>query len=333
MSDFKVLSYTPQIHESLKQFMMIQYPNRSKEYISWWLTNVKNGGKYLWDKTYIILDGSEVVGCMTANKGEIYEGELRPIFYEANTIINPNYRSRGLGKQLYKILGTHPDRCTIGMTDIAFQIQKNLFKNNTILNPILVYSTINMYAFKDILRKLFCSRREFIGNSYPNTIKLGKITFIAINKFDEIDSIPPNGLWMHENREIPRTSTFLKHRFDDIWMADSYKRYMIHDDNKLIGYVVYRVGKLYGINMMIIVDYRCCDLMYESLVFKVANKLAKANKLGFSLCLTSRKYGILSFFPLRIKLFKKISGISGPLIKDGNVLFTSGDSDIDFVYY
>ena len=332
MSQLEVLSYTPEIHESLKRFMISQYPNRSPEYIKWWLNDIRSGDKSMWNKVHIVRQDREIVGCMTAKESYIFDNGLKQIFFEANTIIEPNHRNRGIGKLLYQKLGSHSNRCTIGMTKLSYQIQKKKFIN-TLLDPILVYVIANIYAPFGIIKKFLHVNNSNKIAIFPKEIKYKSCSFCKINSFDNFKDTPNDGLWMHEQIEIPRTTEFLKHRFDDIWRASEYQRYMIEDRCEIVGYAVYRKARIYGLDIITIVDYRCCDPKYETLIFKVANKLAKINRIGFCICLTSRKYSLLSLLPLRIRTPKKIMGVAGTDISSGNILFTAADSDLDFVYY
>lgn len=64
-------------------------------------------------------------------------------------------------------------------------------------------------------------------------------------------------------------------------------------------------------------------------------KLARLNKIGAVITLTSRNYALISFQPLTIKMSKKLYTATGDpeMWEDTNILITSADSDLDFVYY
>lgn len=82
-----------------------------------------------------------------------------------------------------------------------------------------------------------------------------------------------------------------------------------------------------------IVDYRCKEVADESYLFIVANRLAKQHRFGFSICLTSRLYSFISCKTMRIRTPKCIKVMSNYGIFTSDILFTSADSDLDFVYY
>lgn len=91
---------------------------------------------------------------------------------------------------------------------------------------------------------------------------------------------------------------------------------------------------MYGVEFISIVDFRCKDLELERCVTKVANIIARNNKIGFTFCMSSRLHSLLRFAPLTIRLPKKIKNVTViEKIKDKNILFTSADSNLDFVYY
>lgn len=64
-------------------------------------------------------------------------------------------------------------------------------------------------------------------------------------------------------------------------------------------------------------------------------KLAKMNKIGIVITLTSRNYSWISCNPLTIKMKKKLHTATGDpkMMRNENILITSADSDLDFVYY
>lgn len=335
MNNIKIIPYSPHVHELLRQFMQTQYPNRSKEYISWWLDNIKNYDCNTQQKTKIAIIDDVIVGCTTINEGHAFiDGIKTKLFYEANTIISPDHRGLGIGKLLYNELSKEEYRCTIGMTNIAYAIESKLFNNKLELNPIRVYATVNWHVIKT-----FISRQPHNQDFYSPDIFYchnKKIKFRKFNTFNDITNIVTHcNRWQNDNKctEIIRDESFFNARFINIWRGWEYQKYIIETDNTDVGYVVYRKGRIYGIDIVAIVDYRCIDMKYEYSIFTGANTLAKLNSIGFSLCLTSREYRNISLFPIRLKLPKKIKGLATSKMKYKDILFTSADSDLDFVYY
>lgn len=331
MNNLKIVSYTPNIHKLLLQFMITQYPNRSKEYISWWLNNIKNYDHDTQQKTKIAIIGDVIVGCTTVNEGFAYiDGSKTKLFYEANTIVCPDFRGLGIGKLLYNEISKEEFRCTIGMTKAAYAIESKLFKNNLELTPIRVYITVNWHIFNTLITRKLHSQ-DLISPDYFHCNN--KTRFRKFEAFSAIANIIKHCQNNDNCTEINRDESFFNTRFVNIWREEAYKKYIIEINNTDVGYVIYRKGRIYGVDFVAIVDYRCIDKKFESSIFKGANTLAKLNAIGFSLCLTSRCYCNISLSPIRFKLPKKIKGLATSNIKYKDILFTSADSDLDFVYY
>ena len=331
MNEFKILTYTPEIYDTLRCFMINQYPHRSREYITWWLNVLQNSSDDIWRKTLIIMHNNKIVACMTSKKSSyVYKAKVYDFFYEANTIVCSSMRGRGIGNILYSYLEQFDDRCTIGMTNLAYNIQSSKLKQSISLDPIRVYITINKNIFKYVANIVKQSKDYNLIT--PKAFKKKGVDFVYINDFSEI-VIPDKGKWNDDDVEISRDLKYLEDRFELIWKNTEYVKYCLKKDGRQIGYVVYRKAKLYGLNIIAIVDYRCITKDDEKHVFNGANYIAKINGVGLSICLSSRKYRILSLRPLTIRTPKIIKGLAGLKLKTPHILFTSADSDLDFVYY
>lgn len=332
MNNIKIISYTPDIHNLLLQFMIEQYPYRSKEYISWWLNNIKSYDYGTQQKTKVAVIGDVIVGCTTFNECCAYvDGSKTKLYYEANTIVCPKFRGCGIGKLLYNEIAKEEHRCTIGMTKAAYTIESRLFKDKLELNPIRVYITANWH----FLRSFITRKSYHQGLISPDFFycKNKKIKFRKFKAFDDIRNIIEKSRSNNKCTEIDRDESFFNVRFINIWRENAYKKYIIEINNTEVGYVIYRKGRIYGVDIVAIVDYRCINQKFEPYIFKGANTLAKLNSIGFSICLTSRDYMNISLFPIRLKLPKRIKGLATSKMKYKNILFTSADSDLDFVYY
>ena len=331
MNNLTIIPYSPQLHDKLRDFMFAQYPGRSKEYILWWLNCIKQNNSNVWEKQNIVICDDDIVGCMTLMPHNIIvDGKNMEIYFEANTIVSPARRGLGVGKMLYEKLAGNKNRCTIGMTNIAYEIQSSQFNDNVNLDPVKVYLTINKWLPLAIYNRILKRKNSKID--YPQNIKLRSLTYVKFNSFEEIP-FPENGKWSSDSIEVGRDKKWLECRFNKIWRASTYAKYLIKQSNECVGYVILRKSNMYGFDHIAIVDYRCTHIDIEKSVFSVANHIAKNNHIGFTMCLTSRYYGMLGLYPLRIMLPKKIKGLAGPEIKEGKIFFTSADSDLDFVYY
>ena len=100
-------------------------------------------------------------------------------------------------------------------------------------------------------------------------------------------------------------------------------------------YFVVRLAYYKGFNIISLVDFRYKKKDYMNNIDKAVSTIAKMNRIGFSLTLTSLKKQFLSFFPIILRTNKKIYGGTTLPGEEGecSMLITSADSDLDFVYY
>ena len=156
-------------------------------------------------------------------------------------------------------------------------------------------------------------------------------------KVDDVEKtdIPENGYWMDDTVEFVRDRSFLKNRFFNMYRKDEYHMYNYLIDGITKGYLVVRKTRLSGIDMLSLVDFRCSRSIYERRMMLAVVKLAKMNKIGIVITLTSRNYSWISCNPLTIKMKKKLHTATGDpkMMRNENILITSADSDLDFVYY
>ncbi len=95
---------------------------------------------------FFIKDKGEIIACTTAdwNKIKIYSKEQN-FYWEGNTIISKNYRSKGVGRMIYKQMGTFLERCTIGFTEAAYKIQPRAIPHSKSVSPVFVYLSVNRF--------------------------------------------------------------------------------------------------------------------------------------------------------------------------------------------
>lgn len=326
-----ISTYTPQLHKSLLSFLTSQYENRSSEYLDWWLSNLDKGGADVWSTTFIAYYDNRIVACCTSNPFMLKIGDqVCPMFYESNTIVSPEVRGCGIGKILYSEIIKHKNRITIGLTKSAYVIQTQKLNGNYPILNVRVYVSANWYSLRSIINK-FLNRTHNIV--FPKKIKVAGCSFTIVENAKDLSGFPEDGIWLNDNVELIRSKEWLISRFIDIYRKD-YSIYTIHKNEQLAGYAVFRKGRIYGVEFISIVDFRCKDTGLERVVTKAANRIAKINKIGFTFCMSSRLHSLIRFLPLTIRLPKKIKNVTVvDKIKDENILFTSADSNLDFVYY
>ena len=102
---------------------------------------------------FFIKDKGEIIACTNAdwNKIKIYSKEQN-FYWEGNTIIQ-NYRSKGVGRMIYKQMGTFLERCTIGFTEAAYKIQPRAIPHSKSVSPVFVYLSVNRFFLNSLYRK------------------------------------------------------------------------------------------------------------------------------------------------------------------------------------
>ena len=117
-----------------------------------------------------------------------------------------------------------------------------------------------------------------------------------------------------------------------------YKKYVVYEGylcRNLVCYFVVRVAHYKGFDVVSLVDFRYRKEDYVNSIHKAVSEIAKMNRIGFYLTLSSLKRKVLDFFPIILRTSKKLyGGTTIPHInKECSLLITSADSDLDFVYY
>ena len=110
---------------------------------------------------FFIKDKGEINACTNAewNKIKIYSKEQN-FYWEGNTIISKNYRSKGVGRMIYKQMGTFLERCTIGFTEAAYKIQPRAIPHSKSVSPVFVYLSVNRFFLNSLYRKWKHYRRQ-----------------------------------------------------------------------------------------------------------------------------------------------------------------------------
>lgn len=336
--NIRTINYTKEWHDRLLAYMQSVFPYRNSEYLNWWITNIDNAGAECWDKCLLILENDNIIiGCTTVNITSIVnQNIIESFFCRGNTIISPDQRGRGISKEIYNRVNSYNNWISVGITDIAWKIQPKYVKSFTPLRPINVYIGLNRQIITQLLKKIFHMSNSSLSDvSFPLQLMInGNDEIRRIRNVSEME-IPINGHWTEDDIELVRDGVFFKKRFFDIYCAQRYGIYEYLSKGKSIGYVILRKTVYKGLDMVSLVDYRFCSRKDELKAFKVASKIARLNHIGLVIALSSRDYGNI-LMPIIIKMKKKLNCATGYKEysdKLNNALFTSADSDLDFVYY
>lgn len=332
--NIKSINYNPGWHEQLLDYMQSVYPHRDRLYLNWWLSNIDNSGKDCWVKCVLIIDDKELIGCTTVNKVFVdCEGTIENIYSRGNTIISPSQRGKGISKLIYSEVNSYNNWFSFGITDIAWKIQPKYVNNFTPIRPINVYVVINSGILRQLLKKMFRSRtRQCL---FPDSLPMNK--YESLTKISDAAQLeyPQNGKWTSDSMEFVRDEDFIRKRFFDIYCSERYAIYQYISNDRSIGYVVLRTTRYKVLDMMSLVDYRFYSSKDELKAFKVASKIASINKIGLVIAQSSRNYGF-KLSPCIIRMKKKLNcaiGMKDRVSQFNDMLITSADSDLDFVYY
>ena len=328
----QTIQYSPQLHTQLLGYMRKVYPYRDVEFLEWWMSHIDSGKESDWQKCFVVTEGEEIIGCTTAIPCElIRDGKKTNFFLRGNTIISPEKRGKGISKSLYDKVNSYNDWLSIGITDIAWKIQPKYVRNFTPIQPINVYVAANGWLLPELVGRLL--KRKPSALDFPGQIRMPHDeTFVLIKDIKELD-FPENGRWTTDHIELARDEAYMQKRYFDVYCAERYAIYRYEKQGKTSGFVVLRRMVYGGFVMVCVVDYRFEDGNDERKAFRLAQKVARRNRVGLVFVMSSRKYRFLGF-PFMITTPKKLNCATGNKEIDfKDMLFTSGDSDLDFVYY
>jgi hypothetical protein len=331
LTEIQVVSYSPQWHARLLEYMRKVYPYRGVQYLDWWLSNIDSGCEDDWLKCFIVVEDEEIIGCTTAIPIELVRDGIRNTLYlRGNTIISPEKRGKGISKLLYDKVNSYNDWLSVGITDIAWKIQPKFVKSFTPIRPINIYVAANGWIFPQLVRRFF--KRKSSPMRFPEHIRLShNKTFAHIDDAKALLA-PEKGCWS-KDLELVRDEAFIQKRFFDIYCGERYAIYKYEEQGKASGYVVLRKIVYGGFDMVSVVDYRFLDRRDERKAFLLAQKVARHNRMGLVFGMSSRKYHFLGS-PLLITTPKKLNcAVGNKEVDFSDLLITSADSDLDFVYY
>ena len=313
-------------------YMRAVYPNRNENYLEWWLSNMDSGNEEDWQKCFIVFEGEEIIGCTTAIPIELVcDGARKGFYLRGNTIISPEKRGKGASKLLYDKVNSYFNWLSIGITDIAWKIQPKYVKSFTPLHPINVYVAANGWILPQMVKRLLRGKPRKV--EFPKQIGLKQDErFVLIDNLKEL-TFPEKGRWTKDGVELVRDESYMQQRFFDIYCAEWYAIYKYEKQGKTEGYTVLRKISYKSLEMVSVVDYRFGDMIDDRKAFWLAQKIARRNRIGLVFAMSSRKYRFLGF-PFLIMTPKKLNCATGSKDIDlSDLLFTSADSDLDFVYY
>ena len=302
--------------------------------MEWWLDNIDMSDCDTWNKCLLVLEGEEIIGCTTVNVHRlIIDGIEDRVFFRGNTIISENQRGKGVSKLLYNTVNYYGNWISVGITDIAWKIQPRYVNNFCPISSIHLYVSVNIRLFSSLINKSFGKRKK--DCVFPAFMRISKCD--EIRRVDDYNRVyvPESGRWTADRIEVVRDHAFFQMRYVNIYCADRYGFYEYYSAGRHIGYFVVRRAVYKGIDMISLVDYRILSMKDEFKAFKAASKIARYNRIGFVLAMSSRRYKF-SLSPLTVRMNKELNcaiGMKDKWTESDSMLITSADSDLDFVYY
>lgn len=328
----KIIYYDSNIHKLLLEFLQKEYPRRDINYFIWWLKTANESLGEDLTRTFCIEQDSNIIACTLAYWSKIkIRDNVDNFYWEANTIVDPAYRGKGAGRMMYEHMGQFRDRCTTGFTDTALKIQFKVVKNLKHISSVGVYLSFTRFFVRALFERIL--KKDLFDEKLlsPESLQCKGIKANRVNAIDEFYA-PTSGIWMNDEVEVIRDKKFINKRFFDIYR--SYIIYQLYDSDHIVGYFVVRRTIYMGLNLLSLVDYRLTSKKYNKALMRLVAKVAKINRIGIIITLTSQK-DFCKFFPLAIKTSKILYGgtTMEKMIDGQEFLITSADADLDFVYY
>jgi len=318
----ELIEYSSLWKQILYDFFIDQYPNRSKEFVLWWIDQIEktDAGK----RTYLVVENQKILGCTQGVYFNVIDRNNNKtlLYWSANTVVDKKERGRGIGKLLSDKWQYNDDFAAVGFTEAMWKITvkqfEGLYRLLSFVNVFIDINTKFIYTiYQYIAFKLFKKKTNKKELILPES-KL--FTLIHDSKELNLDE-----RYIGCNAQVLRDSDFIKDRFFNIYL----KNYLFkHDVNGISEcYFVVRPIQLYGITMLSLVDYRYTDKKYIPLIRREIRRIAKKNNIGLCMTLTSEK----KWFGYKLR--KELQAITFNKNVETDILITSADSDLDFVYY
>ena len=330
-----IIHYSNEWHDHLLAFMKREYPSRSENYLEFCLNTLDRSTKDVKEKAMIAVLGSDIVGCYTILPLQIINGSNRENLYvPINMIVSPRYRGNGISSSLYSFWDHYSNWVATGFTEVAWKIAPKKVRSFNSIAPIYVYLMFNRWAPVAILQKMRLIGKPKGGKSFPESGELSSLTFYRADKVSDL-VFPSSGRWLLSDYEIIRDRKYMEERFFSHFRRDEYIVYSLYKNKLPIGYFVVRATEYRGVQMLSLVDFRYVKGGSMIDVLKAVSYIAKITHYGMVIVLTSLKLPLLSFSPFVLRTKKELPCATGieRLARQKNILFTSADSDLDYVYY
>ena len=339
--------YAPEYFDKLLRFIQKEYPerNRIEELLRYRLYHLPPKETDWQQNAIIVDDNNEIIAANMYLPTRLVIGdETVDGVWSYDTMVTAHFRNSDASVLLMADTLFRQNCFGLGLSDINTKIQKKI--KTRFVGDLASYMRINLRSTGWLRLCLgITSIKNWVAKKsenrclFPETISIGTRNFCRV--YDEKAIAEPEGeIWNRDARivEFSRSHAFLKKRF--LNFPKEYAIYLLTDieisaetDSNSV-YFVCRVGRLHGIRVLHLVDYRFKLNRPDNfgLILKAAHRLT----CQLHLEATVVRCSLPSLTPILYRhrfLIKKSGTAITCRIKwpdDYTVFVTSADSDHDF---
>ena len=308
MKEYRIIDYSIEYQQKLKDFLRLHNPSFSDTYIDFLVDNA-------WDENHedpailVVDEENNIVGehLFFYTKAKI-NGTEKNVKWGHDTFLEESARKH-IGLDFVIEINNRKDCFGIGLSEINQKITKKI--NRAVFYPVFSMLKFNFYILFDIPKR-FLSKRTSVDVSFPNEFNVNGVSFEKVTDIGSL-SIPNNGYWGDEKGydiEFKRDETYLQKRFFQNPVFE-YTVYRIVTD-KGHGYFIVRPILYKGFKALSVVDYR-----YDVSRQGCLNTLTKA----FSVLAEKTRCGILSVVTTEKAVYKKMKSSQWVKVRIGDMTF------------
>ena len=330
-----IVHYSNELRDKLMVFLKQEYPRRKEQYLTFCLDYLDKSPVEAKEKAVVALVNSEIVGCYTVLPLRMVNNSSIDNYYiQVNMMVSPDYRGLGISSSLYYYLDYYPNWMVTGFTEVAWKIASKKVKSFKPVAPIYVYLLFNSWLPVTALKRMRIMKKTNGLRPFPENASFSSFTLKKVHAVDNL-FFPNSGRWLECNAEIVRDREYMDERFFKHYRSKEYVVYSLCKNKQPMGYFVVRPTEYKGFQMLSLVDFR---YLRSGSLFDVLNAvayIAKNTHYGMVIILTSLKLPHFSLFPCVVRTTKELPCATGveSLAQQREILFTSADSDLDYVYY
>lgn len=330
-----IVHYSNEWRDKLMIFLKQEYPHRKEQYLEFCLDYLDKSPVEAKEKAVVALMNSKIVGCYTVLPLRMINNSgIEDLYIQVNMMVSPNYRGLGISSFLYYYLDYYPNWMVTGFTEVAWKIVPKKVKSFNPIDPIYVYLMFNSWLPVTALKRMHIIKKTNGLRPFPDNASFSNFTLKKARMVEDL-FFPSAGRWHECNAEIVRDREYIDERFFKHYRSKEYVVYSLCKNKQPIGYFVVRPTEYKGFQMLSLVDFRYVNSSSWGDVLKAVAYIANKTHYGMVIVLTSLKLPRISLFPWVVRTTKELPCATGveSLAQQRDILFTSADSDLDYVYY